>query len=184
MFRDFVLAHLGGGEGFIGRDCADQPSGHYAGRAWDWLISALDPEEKARADELLLWLLERDAEMFRRAGLRYIIWDRKIWSSGARAWKPYDGFDERGRCTLNACRNPHVDHVHFSFGIDGADGKGSFYDWLRAGMPAAAPPVTPPSTSPLRAWSLGLWVVGFGLGYAGAVRLARERGRPWRRLWS
>lgn len=182
MFRDFVVAHQGGGEGLIGRDCATAPSGHYAGRAWDWMISALDPDEKARADELIAWLLENDAEIFRRAGLRYIIWDKKFWGTFERRWKPYDGYDAQGACPSGSCRNPHIDHVHFSFGIDGSDGKGSFYDWLRQGMPTDTVP--PPGTKPPRSpWSVGLAVLGFGVGYVGIRRfVGRRRGTARQRM--
>lgn len=125
-FIDFVIDRQGGVAGRTLGPC-DGKSGHASGRAWDWMISAKLPEERAKADELIGWLLANDAEMFRRAGLGYIIWDRRIWSAGRPRWRDYGG------------RNPHTDHVHFSFNHAGADGRTSFYRWLDADQPSSAP---------------------------------------------
>lgn len=142
-FIKFVTEHQGGVEGRIMGPCNGK-SGHASGRAWDWTIRVDITDERARADELIAWLLADDAEIFRRAGLSYIIWDRKIWSATNRQWQPYDGYDESGGCTRARCRDPHTSHVHFSFNAPGADGQTSLYTWLSGGgdvhpLPALSP---------------------------------------------
>lgn len=170
LFRDFVLGHEGGWDGGIVRPCpsGDAPaSGHYSGRAWDWMISALEPGEKARADEVIDWLLANDAEMFRRVGLTYLIWDKRKWGGLRARWEPYDGFDVHGQCTRDVCRNPHVSHVHFSFSKAGAAAETSFYDWLQGGEPSQVP-IKAAAESPV--WPA---VVGFGIGAGGMIAAAR-----------
>ncbi len=160
-FARFVLKHQGGVKGRICGPCGGK-SGHASGRAWDWMIDWHNPLERARADRLIEWLLTNDAEMFRRAGLYYIIWNKRIWSANHPEWQPYDGFDEQGRCTrFGRCRDPHTNHVHFSFHAAGAAGKTSFYDWLRAGEPTA--PMLP---RPVQAGvSTGPLLAGFAIGF-------------------
>lgn len=115
-FRDYVLSHFGGFDDGITRACdVGGPSEHKEGRAWDWGIDA-----SARVDDFLSTLFAKNAELFRRAGLLYVIYNRRIWSSSTRAWVPYNG------------ANPHTDHVHFSFSWAGAKGLTSFYQTLNA----------------------------------------------------
>lgn len=177
-FREFVLRQLGGGKGNIGRPCGatGHPSGHYSMRAWDWTTSADDPEQAARAHELLDWLLANDAEMFRRAGLLYVIWDKHKWTAARRKWETYDGWAEDGSCPTAPCRHPHRDHVHFSFGKEGADGLTSLYPWLADGAPK--PPIDAPPTPnpyiPLSRPSPVPLVAGALLGAAATVTLARH----------
>jgi hypothetical protein len=184
-FRDFVLRHQGGGVGYISRPCdVGGPSGHHAGRAWDWMISAAEPAQKARADELVGWLLANDAEMFRRAGLRYLIWNKRQFSSsprgpsGQRAWKAYDGYDTQGRCTSpGGCRDPHTSHVHFSFSKEGAAGQTSFYRWLAGETLPGTPPPKAPNPFKPRSASSAYAVVGLALGLGaiyGGRRLRRR----------
>jgi len=182
-FKDFVLEHQGGSNGGTARPCGGSTSGHHAARAWDWMIDAYDPEQKARADELLDWLLANDAELFRRAGLAYVIWDKKAWSAFKPYWHPYDGFDDQGRCSSN-CRNPHTNHVHFSFNWPGADGKTSFYRWLGTDQPVKPPPqpppqpppVTPPEPKPLEHITRTTlpFFAGAAVGFSAAIILARK----------
>jgi hypothetical protein len=54
----------------------------------------------------------------RRAGLRVIIWENRIWTTGTKKWKPY------GKTGTTA---GHYDHVHFTFGWPGARGATSFF---------------------------------------------------------
>lgn len=158
-FLEFVLRNQGGEEGRIDGPCGGK-SGHAAGRAWDWMIDAHDPAERARADELIDWLLANDAEMFRRAGLYYIIWDKRIWSANNPEWRPYDGYDEHGACVrAGGCRNAHTNHVHFSFNAAGADGLTSFYDWLKDGSPSG------PTPTPLASVGTGPLLAGFAVGF-------------------
>lgn len=125
-FATLILTSVGGQRGRIVEKCdpsvpvRSPRSEHKEGRAWDWMVSANVPQQKALAEHVLDWLLATDAKgnphaMLRRAGLKYIIWNRNIWSVTSKAWEPYDG------------PSPHTDHVHFSFGWDGALGKTSLY---------------------------------------------------------
>jgi hypothetical protein len=123
-FRDLVLAAYPGTEdGGIVRDCAaGGRSEHKEGRAWDWMLDAHDPADAAAAAEILEWLLAPDADgephaLARRLGVMYVIWDGRIWtSSRPESWQPYGG------------ASPHEDHVHVSFGHEGAAGTTSFWD--------------------------------------------------------
>lgn len=173
LFRDFVLASLGGGKGWIERRCTQGgPSHHHEGRAWDWMVSAADPADVARVETLLGWLLASDESgqphaLFRRAGLDYVIWNRQIWSGRTKNWQPYTG------------ANPHTDHVHLSFGWPGARGETSLYDFLRGG-PDEPEPVDPwwpaPSAKPGTNLTWLAAVGGFAAGYL-AVRQATRHSR-------
>jgi len=82
-FRDFTRQRLGGGDLGILIGCDERKSEHQEGRAWDWALNAGDPADRARAEAMIDWLLETGPtgephENFRRAGLRYMIWDRQI----------------------------------------------------------------------------------------------------------
>jgi hypothetical protein len=129
-FSSFVLNHLGGQNGGIVRHCIGgvplinpstgqpKPSGHYTGRAWDWMMNASDEDDALRVQKLIDWLFANNHEMWRRIGLSYLIWNRQSWSNYRKSWKDYTG------------SSPHTDHVHFSFGAEGADGNTSFFRWL------------------------------------------------------
>lgn len=150
-FRKFVLENLGGGDSGICRSCEGgvPTSEHNEGRAWDWRVLLNNPTDVERVEKLFDWLLKNDNENFRRLGLRYMIWDKRIYSAGSRAWKPYGGPGQ----------SPHQDHVHFTFGHAGANAETSFFDGLRA-----------PSTGPgiggaLTALALGGVAGWFAAGY-------------------
>lgn len=158
-FRALVLGHLGGTDLGICRECGPGSSEHYEGRAWDWGVRADRPADVERVEKLVAWLLApgEHAEPhanFRRAGLRYLIWDGRIWSGGTKQWRRYSG------------RSAHRDHVHFTFGWDGALARTSLYDWLRA-------PFQPPP--PAASWWPGV-AVGIGGGMLGWA-LAAAAGR-------
>lgn len=168
--RELVLTNLGGGDSGIVRPCdVGGPSDHHEGRAWDWTLSAADPDDASRADEFLDWLLATDARgnehaTLRRLGLTYVIWDRRIWSTRWREWRAYDP-------TPGHPRDPHVDHMHISFGWPGARAETSFYRWLQEGE--APTPVGPPAAGP--PWGLmAATASGIGVGWLGA-RLALGR---------
>jgi hypothetical protein len=172
-FIKFVLAQVGGREGRTMGPCTGK-SGHSSGRAWDWMIDATNPEEKDTADAFLAWLLKNDQEIYRRAGLYYVIWNKRSWSNFRKSWGPYDGFAPDGSCPKPPCRNPHTDHVHFSFTPQGANGKTSFYKWLDENQPGGAEP-PPPGAEPLSskpAWEYA--ALGFGLGFAAVLMIARK----------
>ncbi len=152
-FRQFVIDHQGGGDLGIVRACGiGGVSEHKEGRAWDWQISAADPAQSAKANELIQWLLANNADMFRRVGLMYIIWNQNIWSTKTNTWRPYTGAD------------PHTSHVHFSFGWQGAKADTSFFRWLRGDPPKTPVPSKPVVTGPLSTQSSStdpsFWFVG------------------------
>lgn len=121
-FRAWVLGtlKLGGYDAGIARDCAaGGTSEHKEGRAWDWGVLAYKGNPavpKETIEGFLAALLQDDAELARRAGLMYVIFDHKIWSAArhAEGWRPYSV-------------SPHTDHVHFSFSRAGGAGKTSLY---------------------------------------------------------
>lgn len=110
-FANFVMKYFGGGDYGITRDCGGALSGHTAGRAWDWNTTVGQPKVNA----LLEWLFANNDEVIRRAGIMYLIWNRRIWNTRSRTWQAYTG------------ASPHTDHVHFSFSRAGALGQTSFY---------------------------------------------------------
>jgi hypothetical protein len=158
-FKDFVINALGGLPGGIVRPCLGgaplvnpvtkqgKPSGHYTGRAWDWMVSASKEEDAAKVQKLIDWLSANDFEMFRRIGLTYIIWNKESWSVIEKNWHPYTG------------SSPHTDHVHFSFGADGADGNTSFFRWLVGGRPEL-PESLRPKTGTSYGWFVGGLLIG------------------------
>jgi hypothetical protein len=84
---------------------------------------------------MLKWLFASDSHgnpdaMFRRLGLMYIIWNKRIWGSWSQHWEPYS-------CSgVTLC---HVDHMHFSFGWAGAEKKTSY--WTHKVSPVVEPPL-------------------------------------------
>jgi hypothetical protein len=159
-FRAFVLGHLGGSDLGICRECGAGRSEHYEGRAWDWGVRVDRPADVERVDKLMAWLLGPGEHgqahaNFRRAGLRYMIWDGRIWSGGTQQWRPYSG------------RSAHRDHVHFTFGHAGAQAQTSFYDWLRDPLGPPPPPGAPP-------WQAAVVLLGGGaLGWALSAAVRR-----------
>lgn len=139
-FQRWLLENMGshlGAKGGILRDCSRQPlSDHHEGRAYDWPMLASDSDEAARVDEVLDWLLKPDDQgnehvNLRRIGLTYIIWNRQIWHVSTKEWRPYN-------------KDPHIDHVHFSFGWPGAMGETSFFEWVKNPNPVPPPPPVEP----------------------------------------
>lgn len=135
QFRRMVLrTYPGTASGGSLRSCgAGGRSEHKDGRAWDWIVDAHNPRERAQADAFLRWLLKADARgrtaaNARRLGIMYIVWNGRIWRSydAGRGWAPYAGGDGHGG------------HVHFSFSWAGASGQTSFYSR------SVAPPVVAP----------------------------------------
>ena len=147
-FAKLMSSHykVGTSEWGIVRNCNSGLTEHSEGRAWDWMLSANKPQEKAIADSVTKWLSAPDAQgrpgaMARRFGIMYIIWNHKMWRAydPARGWAPYTG------------PVPHTDHIHFSFSWDGAYGRTSW--WTGKALttvspgPASTPkPTTPPQT--------------------------------------
>lgn len=113
----------------ISRDCDVRGrSEHKEGRAFDWAVSASNPEQAAAAEDALAKLLAPDEDgtphaLFRRFGLMYVIWNRQIFSSSQpeAGWRPY-------ACDPGASYDScHVGHVHFSFSTAGAEQRTSWW---------------------------------------------------------
>lgn len=112
----------------ISRECEGTPtSDHQEGRALDWGRDATDEDDRESVEDLFAWLFAEDRHgnadaIARRLGISYVIWNRRIWGSWAAEWdvycvkKPAGCRDPDSRALLN----PHTDHVHISFGWDGA----------------------------------------------------------------
>ena len=143
VFKDLVMQEGGHAWG-IERACSAGHSDHERGRALDWMINADDPRDAADAARVIDWLLATDPDgnehaNARRAGIMYIIWNRRIWSARTRIWEDYPQ-------TPRANASPHTDHVHFSLSPEGAAGETTLYRWLRGEVTPGgceAPPVEP-----------------------------------------
>ncbi|MDP9181971.1 MAG: peptidoglycan-binding protein [Actinomycetota bacterium] len=142
-FRNLLLStYTDSGSLGIVRDCgAGGQSEHKEGRAFDWKVSVYNTRQKAEADTLLNWLTKSDQygntyAMARRLGIMYMIWNRRIFKfyDAAAGWQAYSG------------ASAHTDHVHFSFGWNGAKKTTSYWDGTVAPLdfgPAGPPHVTP-----------------------------------------
>jgi hypothetical protein len=105
-------------------------SEHYDGRAFDWGADHRVPAQRAAGQSLLRWLFATDADgnedaMFRRLGLMYVIWNKRIWGTWGHGWRPY------------SCSGPtdcHVNHMHLSFSWAGARQKTSYWTGEVAGV--------------------------------------------------
>jgi hypothetical protein len=122
-FRRMLQAKYGANGAGITRACnSSTRSAHQSGRAYDWMLDARRAEDRAKADEVLGWLLATDDHgnrhaMARRLGVMYIIWNHRMWSAwnADAGWQPYNGW------------SPHTDHIHFSFSWPGARQQTSFW---------------------------------------------------------
>jgi hypothetical protein len=135
-FREVVLAREPGtGLGGISRGCSiGGQSEHKEGRAWDWMVNAGVPAQKAAAERTIDWLAKpdsfgNDAAMTRRFGIMYLIFNRRIWFPSG-GWRTYC-VQKRAGCvepgTRNDVRDPHTSHVHFSFTWAGAKKQTSYW---------------------------------------------------------
>ena len=118
-FQELVLSHWGhGGTYGISRAChIGGQSEHKEGRAWDFRLDPHDYSDQVAGQRIIDWLLANDAEMARRVGIMYIIWNERIWSTYDRqdGWRPYRGPDN------------HTSHIHFSFSWAGAMKRTSWW---------------------------------------------------------
>jgi hypothetical protein len=135
-FREVVLAREPGtGLGGISRGCTiGGQSEHKEGRAWDWMVNAGVPAQKAAAERTIDWLAKpdsfgNDAAMARRFGIMYLIFNRRIWFPSG-GWSTYC-VQKRAGCvepgTKSGVRDPHTSHVHFSFTWAGAKKQTSYW---------------------------------------------------------
>lgn len=135
-FRALLQKAYGANGAGIARSCSQGgKSEHKEGRAYDWMLNAGSSSDRAKADELLHWLLKTDEHgnkhaMARRFGIMYIIWNRKVWNAyrPEAGWTAYSGY------------SPHTDHIHFSFSRAGAARQTSFWTAPPAEARVAAAP--------------------------------------------
>jgi hypothetical protein len=128
-------------------------SEHKEGRALDWSRDAADPAQRRSVSEMLDWLFATDEygnenAMFRRLGIMYIIWNRRIWSTWDQGWDIYC-IQKKNKCKdpdSKAALHPHTDHVHISLSWDGARMETTF--WNPRASFEGEPPVeeSPPPT--------------------------------------
>jgi hypothetical protein len=110
-------------------------SEHKEGRALDWSRDVSNPAQRRSVGELFDWLFADDEygnanAMIRRLGIMYIVWNRRIWSTWDQGWDVYC-VQKRKTCKDpdgGYALNPHIDHVHFSFGWDGARKKTTYWN--------------------------------------------------------
>jgi len=128
-----ALTARGGGYGPISRPCeGSSTSEHKESRAFDWLLDAKSPTDKALAAALLDELFAPDDTgathaLARRMGIMYIIWSDRMYAS-------YDGFVAKPYLS-SGCRSKrtcsttlrHRDHMHISLTRQGARGRTSWY---------------------------------------------------------
>ncbi|HEU4675608.1 MAG TPA: peptidoglycan-binding protein, partial [Motilibacteraceae bacterium] len=137
-FRNLMLATypgVGRSGGIVNTcDAEGMSSEHADGRAWDWMLDATDPQQRAVADHLLDWLFAKGPDgswawNARRFGVMYAIWNGRIWGaySADQGWRPYKGSPA------------HTDHIHFSFSWDGALARTSAW----TGVPVTTPDLGP-----------------------------------------
>ena len=128
-----AITARGGGYGPISRTCTgSSTSEHKESRAFDWLLDATDPTDRALADALLDELLAPDDTgathaLARRMGIMYVIWNDRMYAS-------YNGFEQRAYLS-SGCRSKrrcsptlrHRDHMHISLTREAAKGLTSWY---------------------------------------------------------
>lgn len=140
--RDLLVDTYGPATVYISRTCVSGgSSGHYQGRAMDWMHDVNNAGEREEVEAFLDWLLATDQHgnphaMLRRMGIMYIIWNREIWEAydSTPSWQPYTG------------SSPHTDHVHISFDWDGAYQRTTY--WNPAASYAAVPTCPTPASQP------------------------------------
>jgi hypothetical protein len=82
-------------------------SDHYTGRAIDVMLTPMDDAHHRLGNTIAAWA----AANATRLDIKYVIWDRRIWSQAraAEGWRPYRHPSGRSSPTLE-----HEDHVHIS----------------------------------------------------------------------
>lgn len=130
-FRNLLLATYGTSVGGltvftgIARPCDGTISEHTEGRALDWGMDYRNAPMRADGQAVLNWLFATDKfgnqhAIARRLGIMYVIWNHKIYGS----WTNYAPAAYQCGTDPTAC---HVNHIHFSFDLAGAQAKTSFF---------------------------------------------------------
>jgi hypothetical protein len=155
-FRDLLVRTYGSRWNNIVRSCSGSVSGHEEGRSLDFRFLASDSAQLAQANAVLGWLLATDKygnrhANARRLGLMYVQFNNKMWRgyNANAGWLPQTvtvGGVKRDCATLGATyvTSCHRDHIHFSFGWDGAYKRTSFF----LGRLPCGPPLTTNTTRP------------------------------------
>ncbi|MGH2806791.1 MAG: hypothetical protein ACRDKT_05910, partial [Actinomycetota bacterium] len=145
-FRRIVLKRFPWtGPGGIGRACSiGGQSEHKEGRAWDWMVRVGVGRERRAAESIIKWLRREDAygndaAMARRLGIMYVIWNRKFWSPSW-GWSTYCVQRKRGCVDPDDgdLKQPHTDHVHFSFTWAGARKQTTYWNRSRSLVASAS----------------------------------------------
>jgi hypothetical protein len=136
----WLVRTYGGHTGRITESCkGGGVSEHKEGRAFDWSLDATTSADRARAQRFLTAAFAtgpsgEPAELARRMGIMYVIWNDHIYSSyrqfAVRAYKS-------SSCkTLAKCSKTlrHRDHLHISLTRWAAAGR---YSWYVGRVPAA-----------------------------------------------
>ena len=152
-FRALVLATYPNTRDMgIVRPCsAGGTSEHKDGRAWDWGVQVTNPAEARQATALIgQWLLGDRAEMARRLGIMYIVFNDRILATYrfSEGWRPYLSSACR-TIPLTSCSPTlrHRNHAHFSFSRAGGAARTTFW----TGRAAGEAPLAPLSAATLRA---------------------------------
>lgn len=129
--RTLLQQSFGANGAGITRACSGSRSEHSDGRAYDWMLDARRPADRAKADAFLSWLLAPDCHgnsfaMARRLGVMYVIWDGRTWEAygaarGGDGWRAYTGY------------SPHTDHIHISLSLAGAAQQTSYWTQPQSG---------------------------------------------------
>jgi hypothetical protein len=82
-------------------------SDHYTGRAIDVMLTPMDDAHHRTGNAIASWAAANAS----RLNIKYVIWDRHIWSESRadEGWRPYRHPSGRSSATLD-----HEDHVHIS----------------------------------------------------------------------
>jgi hypothetical protein len=140
----WVVRAYGGGYGRISGSCKGRSvSEHKEGRAFDWSLDAAKVRDRARAQRFMKAVLAagpsgEPAELARRMGIMYVIWNDHIYASydHFRA-RDYRSSSCRGKKLAKCSRTVrHRDHLHISLTRAGGGGRTS---WYTGRTPAARP---------------------------------------------
>lgn len=129
----WIVRGYRGGYGPISRACTGRSvSEHKEGRAFDWRLNAYSAADRTRALNFLRRVFAtgpsgEHAELARRMGIMYIIWNDRIYSAHRQfRARPYLS---SGCRTLSTCSRTlrHRDHMHISLTRTGGLGRTSWY---------------------------------------------------------
>ena len=137
----WVVKNYGGGYGRISSTCTGTSvSEHKEGRAFDWSLNAVKVADRTKAQRFLRNILAtgpsgEPAELARRMGVMYVIWNDKMWASYDQfRVKPYKSSSCKKLATCSKTLR-HRDHMHISLTRPAGNGRTS---WYAGRVPAVA----------------------------------------------